>query len=132
MNNILFYRAHVSSASMNPARSFGPCVMASIFAQHSGPLGTSLSAIWAHHYVFWVGPILGASLAAATPSAIVGMTFNDQLCRTRRSINIACQSAKLCVSDKRLNEEWIDCSQKLDHPFYWLSFSTLTLLARFK
>ena len=38
---------------MNPARSFGPCVVLS-----------SLKSIWSDQWIYWVGPALGAMLAA--------------------------------------------------------------------
>jgi MIP family channel proteins len=43
------FGAGLTGASMNPARTFGPAL---------------LTGAWASHWVYWIGPLLGAALAA--------------------------------------------------------------------
>lgn len=40
----------ISGASMNPARSFGPAL---------------LSGVWFHHWIYWLGPVIGAVAGAS-------------------------------------------------------------------
>ena len=39
----------ISGASMNPARSLGPALVA---------------GVWSYYWIYWIGPILGATLGA--------------------------------------------------------------------
>ncbi|KAF9596625.1 hypothetical protein IFM89_012748 [Coptis chinensis] len=52
-------------ASMNPAVSFGPAVV---------------SWTWSNHWVYWLGPFIGAALAAVIYDTIfIGVTTHEQL-----------------------------------------------------
>ncbi len=53
----------LTGAAMNPARTFGPGIVAFV----SG----NLPEFWAQHMVYWVGPIIGASLAALIYDAFI-------------------------------------------------------------
>jgi aquaporin TIP len=46
----------LTGASMNPQRSFGPTLI--------GAMAENGAVLWNHHWVYWVGPIIGAVLAA--------------------------------------------------------------------
>ncbi|XP_041363391.1 aquaporin-8-like isoform X1 [Gigantopelta aegis] len=42
-----------TGASMNPARSAGPAIALTVYD----------SSVWKYHYVYWAGPVIGATLA---------------------------------------------------------------------
>src|SRR5437762_5284951 len=46
----------ITGASMNPARSFGPTLI--------GSWAETGEILWNHHWIYWVGPIIGAVAAA--------------------------------------------------------------------
>ena len=48
---------------MNPQRSFGPTLI--------GSLSEKGGALWTNHWIYWVGPIIGASLAAVVYHTIL-------------------------------------------------------------
>uniref|UniRef100_A0A0K0D1B7 Major intrinsic protein, Aquaporin-like protein n=1 Tax=Angiostrongylus cantonensis TaxID=6313 RepID=A0A0K0D1B7_ANGCA len=48
----------ISGASMNPGRSFGPNIVATIFMQDK-----LADRFWSYHWVYYLGPSLGALLA---------------------------------------------------------------------
>lgn len=52
----------LTGASMNPARSFGPALA---------------SGVWVNHWVYWLGPVVGAVLAALTARYIWAGSFAD-------------------------------------------------------
>jgi glycerol uptake facilitator-like aquaporin len=51
----------IDFCSINPTRSFGPAFVASI---HHHQLNADAPTPWRHHYIFWIGPLFGAALAA--------------------------------------------------------------------
>ncbi|XP_045211478.2 aquaporin-8-like [Mercenaria mercenaria] len=72
----------LTGASMNPARAIGPAIVASAVLDNA----------WEYHYIYWIGPILGAILAAllykllftsanqrwiARATTVSGLTVND-------------------------------------------------------
>lgn len=52
---------YYTGGSLNPARSFGPCVVTHSF--HG------------YHWIYWVGPVLGSTLAAAFYMFIKGLEY---------------------------------------------------------
>ena len=49
----LIFSYSLTGGSMNPARSLGPAVV------------STLSHRWKYHYVYWVGPLAGGTLAGS-------------------------------------------------------------------
>ena len=49
----------ISGASMNPARSFGPALIA---------------GVWVNQWIYWIAPIIGASIGAVVYQLLRGET----------------------------------------------------------
>nr|QKE23182.1 aquaporin 14 [Sardina pilchardus] len=47
----IFTAGRLSGGSMNPARTLGPAI---------------ITGVWEHHWVYWIGPVLGAILAGVS------------------------------------------------------------------
>ncbi|KAG6924531.1 putative aquaporin TIP4-1, partial [Chelydra serpentina] len=65
-----------SGGSMNPARSLGPAV---------------LTGIWDHHWVYWIGPSLGAVLAGLSYEFLFASSASREklvACLTCRDIDM--------------------------------------------
>ncbi|XP_036388243.1 aquaporin-4 [Megalops cyprinoides] len=67
---------HFSGGSMNPARSLGPAI---------------ITGIWEHHWVYWIGPVLGAILAGVSHEFFFAASASRQklvACLTCKDIEI--------------------------------------------
>nr|QKE23062.1 aquaporin 14 [Amphilophus citrinellus] len=68
--------ARFSGASMNPARSFGPAI---------------ITGFWEDHWVYWIGPVLGAILAGVSHEFFFARSASRQklvACLTCKDIEI--------------------------------------------
>ncbi|XP_051780050.1 aquaporin-4 isoform X2 [Erpetoichthys calabaricus] len=67
---------HISGGSMNPARSLGPAI---------------ITGYWEHHWVYWIGPMLGALMAGFSHEFFFAATASRQKlinCITCKDIEI--------------------------------------------
>merc|ERR1711924_195389 len=53
----------IDGCSVNPARSFAPAVVGSLHGSHDDSVSDT-DKFWTNHWIFWVGPIVGAITAA--------------------------------------------------------------------
>ena len=59
----VIFAGPISGASMNPARSFGPALV---------------GGVWVSHWVYWVGPLVGAAGGAIAYRFLRGERNNSQ------------------------------------------------------
>mmetsp|Transcript_18577 Transcript_18577/g.53047 ORF Transcript_18577/g.53047 Transcript_18577/m.53047 type:complete len:277 (+) Transcript_18577:114-944(+) len=64
---------NIDGCSINPSRSFGPAVVASM---------NGADDVWDDHWVFWVGPIIGAAVVGVGYGRFVIMPENQELDQT--------------------------------------------------
>uniref|UniRef100_A0A4W4H534 Aquaporin 14 n=1 Tax=Electrophorus electricus TaxID=8005 RepID=A0A4W4H534_ELEEL len=70
------FTGRISGGSMNPARSLGPAIIV---------------GFWEHHWVYWIGPVLGAVLAGVSHDFFFAPTTSRQklvACLTCKDIEI--------------------------------------------
>ena len=60
---------NIDGCSINPTRSFGPAVVASINGN---------AKVWNNHWVFWVGPLIGAAIVGLTRGRMI-MAENEAI-----------------------------------------------------
>merc|ERR1712199_98983 len=53
----------IDGCSVNPARSFAPAVVGSLHGSHDDSVSDT-DKFWTNHWIFWIGPIVGAIIAA--------------------------------------------------------------------
>jgi aquaporin related protein len=81
---------YYTGGSVNPARSFGPCVVTHTFASY--------------HWIYWVGPILGAILASTFYMFIKACEFSlsTSLARTVLiTITVEYETVNLDINDPK-------------------------------
>lgn len=72
------YLAHsvlipVDGCSINPARSFGPALWASMLKRRGAMIDPHHFAIWHNHWIFWFAPLVGAGVVGAVNRLIAMM-----------------------------------------------------------
>lgn len=82
----IFAAGAISGASMNPGRSFGPNVVASIFIRDQ-----LQDHFWTFHWIYYIGPVVGALFAAA-----LYRIFFAKEGRTLLSESMSGKSSKSC------------------------------------
>uniref|UniRef100_A0A915E1U7 Aquaporin n=1 Tax=Ditylenchus dipsaci TaxID=166011 RepID=A0A915E1U7_9BILA len=70
----IFGAGSITGASMNPARSFGPCAAAAFFSAINDK-----AVIWTMHYIYWAGPLIGGAISALLYRTVFGRGYNRLL-----------------------------------------------------
>jgi glycerol uptake facilitator-like aquaporin len=58
-------RVTITGGSMNPARSFGPALVAGMCCEYISTHTHRHTGVWKNHWVYWVGPFMGGLIATA-------------------------------------------------------------------
>ncbi|XP_058266103.1 aquaporin-4 isoform X2 [Hemibagrus wyckioides] len=101
----IFTAGRISGGSMNPARSLGPAIIV---------------GYWEHHWVYWIGPVLGAVLAAVAHEFFFAPSASRQKlvsCLTCRDIEILETASVSRSSLSTITQTAVRAKQsdKLDH-----------------
>ncbi|XP_053096900.1 aquaporin-4 isoform X2 [Pangasianodon hypophthalmus] len=101
----IFTAGRISGGSMNPARSLGPAIIV---------------GYWEHHWVYWIGPVLGAVLAGVAHEFFFAPSSSRQKlvsCLTCKDIEILETASMSRSSLSTITQTAVRAKQsdKLDH-----------------
>lgn len=67
----------IDGCSINPARSIGPAIWASMLKREGPGIQPDFDKIWRDHWIFWVAPLVGAGVVAGVNRLMANITSKE-------------------------------------------------------